>query len=553
VKHLLTILFGVIIISGWLLAVIVNGYEQRVRNARLGISRYRFYGGHGVILGWSSMGPFVVSKLFQKECNEVVILALHNAEEVKNQCKAYLGNTQHLGKMKYITALTGSFVSQKELKTLNLPCAATVVVLGDEEIRGADGRNLHVSFEIAQLAKQAARDTRLPCYIHIANLRSYDLLQEVDISEEFRDVISLYSFNFYEDWARKLWSLIPRPDEQISYKPLAYVPFSQDCDLAVHLVVIGFEQMGRAVAAQAARLAHYANGRKTRITIIDSELEHRKHEFLSHYHAEALVYDIVFDYLEAHAESTLVRQFLMDLVLDETQAPTIAICLPDPDLALATALALPREVHRSSVPILVQQETQYGITGLIGRIKDEYKTVNIYPFGMLEKCYGLDAHNDILPKTIHEEYLATSKRAGCYNPTLPQHQPWDRLPERYRWSNRFQGDSYLETIYSMGYSLCQRREVGSLLEFSDDDVEWLAEREHDRWWAERLLAGWQLGSRDDASMRHPNLVPFSELNETTKDYDRNTVLLMPRILYKSYGLTICSKESAREKIVYRQL
>ena len=52
-------------------------------------------------------------------------------------------------------------------------------------------------------------------------------------------------------------------------------------------------------------------------------------------------------------------------------------------------------------------------------------------------------------------------------------------------------------------------------------TELLAENAHDVWARERLAAGWTWGSsRDDAHKRHPCLVPYKELPESEKVYDR---------------------------------
>ena len=56
-------------------------------------------------------------------------------------------------------------------------------------------------------------------------------------------------------------------------------------------------------------------------------------------------------------------------------------------------------------------------------------------------------------------------------------------------------------------------------------VEKLAENNHDNWAQQRLKAGWSLGTvRDDARKTHPDLVPYAELSEPEKEYDRTSVL-----------------------------
>ena len=56
-------------------------------------------------------------------------------------------------------------------------------------------------------------------------------------------------------------------------------------------------------------------------------------------------------------------------------------------------------------------------------------------------------------------------------------------------------------------------------------VELLAENAHDIWAHQRMNDGWVFGpERCDTSRRHPCLVPYAQLPEIEKTYDRNAVL-----------------------------
>ena len=56
-------------------------------------------------------------------------------------------------------------------------------------------------------------------------------------------------------------------------------------------------------------------------------------------------------------------------------------------------------------------------------------------------------------------------------------------------------------------------------------VEALAENVHDAWARGRMDHGWTYGpARDDAAKKHPCLVPYGELPESEKAYDRNTAM-----------------------------
>lgn len=56
-----------------------------------------------------------------------------------------------------------------------------------------------------------------------------------------------------------------------------------------------------------------------------------------------------------------------------------------------------------------------------------------------------------------------------------------------------------------------------------DLAEDLARNVHDVWAAARIAEGWTYGPvRDDANRRTPCLVPYDELPESERDYDRRT-------------------------------
>ena len=68
--------------------------------------------------------------------------------------------------------------------------------------------------------------------------------------------------------------------------------------------------------------------------------------------------------------------------------------------------------------------------------------------------------------------------------------------------------------------------------------ELLAKNTHEVWAASRMREGWTLGLRDDASKTHPCLVPYEELSEIEKDYDRNTSGETLKVLLKlGYKIT----------------
>jgi RyR domain len=56
-------------------------------------------------------------------------------------------------------------------------------------------------------------------------------------------------------------------------------------------------------------------------------------------------------------------------------------------------------------------------------------------------------------------------------------------------------------------------------------TERLAENAHDHWALQRMSEGWRWGeTRNDQARTHPNLVPYDELSDSEKEYDRKTAM-----------------------------
>jgi ryanodine receptor 2 len=56
-------------------------------------------------------------------------------------------------------------------------------------------------------------------------------------------------------------------------------------------------------------------------------------------------------------------------------------------------------------------------------------------------------------------------------------------------------------------------------------VETLAQNNHDHWARKRIDEGWRYGAnRDDGERQHPDLVPYEQLPESEREYDRKTVV-----------------------------
>jgi len=78
-------------------------------------------------------------------------------------------------------------------------------------------------------------------------------------------------------------------------------------------------------------------------------------------------------------------------------------------------------------------------------------------------------------------------------------------------------------------------------------MEQLAQNAHDTWAAQRLAEGWRFGeSRNDLKKEHPCLVPYEQLPESEKEYDKKIALgILLAILSRGYRIELDAGTEAR--------
>jgi len=120
-------------------------------------------------------------------------------------------------------------------------------------------------------------------------------------------------------------------------------------------------------------------------------------------------------------------------------------------------------------------------------------------------------------------------------------QPWEKLREDFQGSNLNQIDHMVRHLTARGYRIEPMQPGESVYEFGtedEDDVEAMSRAEHGRWNVERIAQGWRYGpQRDTPNKIHHCLVPWEELDEQTRGWDRNAVRRYPAMLAEA-GLVI---------------
>ena len=143
-----------------------------------------------------------------------------------------------------------------------------------------------------------------------------------------------------------------------------------------------------------------------------------------------------------------------------------------------------------------------------------------------------------MAQSFHAHYVEDNPKK------LPENlRPWDKLPDTFRTANLEQARYAVEILRAAGFEVRPKsRKAGAIQSFAGRQwkraIERMAELEHGRWNVERLRDGWRFGRpRDDARKLHDCLVPWENLPENIREYDRNSIRAFPKILSEA-GLEV---------------
>jgi hypothetical protein len=114
-------------------------------------------------------------------------------------------------------------------------------------------------------------------------------------------------------------------------------------------------------------------------------------------------------------------------------------------------------------------------------------------------------------------------------------KPYKDLAEIWKEDNRAAARRIPEVLALVGLGLRKGADdapaavpKGELKAQLEQNIERLAEAEHDGWMEHRSRNGWRwAGTRDDAKKLHPDMLPYAKLPEREKGKDRNTIRHYP--------------------------
>lgn len=581
-------LCGTVLLSGVLISTISNIIERRVDAIKSGKVTYRKIKQHYVIIGFCDTTISLIKEICKKDnTNPLLLMSGVETETIRSEIQSHLSKEDESRVIIYF----GNIESEEELARLNIHLAKEVYILGDENMMGRDSKSIESVHKVSKLRGNPAGKPLLNVYVQFDRIPSYSNIQKMVLPKEYvcyGNVPNIYfrPFNYYENWARQLWGLYS-VENGYGFKPLFNRPLTMTvmdgksvADSAnnfVHLVIAGFNRMGRSLFLEALRVCHYPNyddtvdksrSVRTKITLIDRNMDEMLPYFKAQFpYLDSQIFDIDINYMNADISSKQVRDYLVGLASDKDCMPTIAICVSDPDMSLSLGLNLPSEIYEKEVSVLIRQEIQTDLGRLINSDSGRFKNVKI--FGMLDQGMSMSLLGDELPAYVNQmykcsccknssgkedkssnDYCSIYGTKGCklfvegsannhymlslckfvhdepeYAARMKEcaYDAWFTLSEVYRWANRYQIDAYVVYCRTLGYEIFKGEIGKEWEEVSYEDFEkridegylrTLMRMEKYRWNAERTIEGWRYGEvRNNTYLVHNLILPYNELEK----------------------------------------
>jgi hypothetical protein len=469
------------------------------------LARVRFYRGHVVIAGYGHKGRLLAHR-FIKAHRRLVILE-------QDETNPFLESLPGQG----VPVVVGDSSEAAQLRRARVHRASALVCL-----IGDDRTNAQVAFAAQSLA--ARRGGRpLDCLVYIADPRLCTLLTEQELESADSDLFRLHFFNPFERGARILL------DESS--------PFAEK---EPRLLVVGFGPLSQSFMVQAVQAWSELGraGEALSITLVDRDAEERVDALAAHYPAFARrcrVTGLSIDPVSARFEG---GSFLFDAA-GELAFTRAYVLLRDESEALGAALALLGRLGGKRLPIVLAMEQENRLLEILrSREQASGAPIELRAFGLLDRVLqpGLlfGTTTEILARAIHEEYVRDQTRRGESPRTNPSMAPWEKLAEDLKESNRRQAEHIGSKLRQVGCFIAPRTDWDEpLLQFTPEEVETLARSEHQRFVDERASQGWKPGPVKDVERKlSPYLVPWEEMDEPTRELDRNAVRHLPVLLAK---------------------
>lgn len=471
----------------------------------------RYKTDHIVVAGLGSMSwQFLVSTPRPQELTVVE----------RNPENLYIDRARALG----VQVLIGDMLDEAMLGRVNLTAARHLVTF-----TGNDGTNVELAIKARNYMAGSETDRQLRVHLHINDTRISAQLEGYPKFFDNSSAAGIDFFSVYDLNARILLS---------EYPPERFAEvFGQE---QVHIALYEFGRLAEHVLLEALRICHFASGAEIRFTIFDSGENKAQAKLMQESSNLASICRIEYVELALNAQefSTLSEPLLQSVTEH-------VVCCATDERSLEVALLLRTMLLRkraANAPILVRMQQSSGLAQLLEsnlglpEIPD-----GLYPFGMLDETLS---HENILSdrlderaRALHDDYLRRSSgKAEAERRIDPAMREWEELTEPVRKSNRLQADHLGVKLRAVRCaSIVGSR--GESFGFTEEEAEFLAIMEHERWRANKIFDGWRAGPEHiDNAKINPFAVRWDEMDDEQKESEIDSMRDLPKLLWETMGL-----------------
>jgi hypothetical protein len=311
-----------------------------------------------------------------------------------------------------------------------------------------------------------------------------------------------------------------------------------------HLIMPGLSRVGLALIVEYALVGHYPGDRRTHIHLVGRRAIHDLEKLRVKY--PSIDQCAILSSVEVH-EADRFSTRVAEVVHEQPADSTFVICtgIEDDNEAFGHALELNEMLsEHASVRFLLDTPPGAAVRRLVEGSAELSRRISFLPTG--EPASGYEAvigeSLDRTARKIHENWMTETRKqiaaartkgdesAAKKHEAKSTFREWDELSEEQKGANRSQADHIAFKVRAVGLDP-KTATQSDWSKLSTDQIESLARLEHARWAAYYWMTGWTYAAqRNDQKKQHPNLVPYDDLDEPTKDYDRAAVRLLGEYL-----------------------
>lgn len=427
--------------------------------------------------------------------------------------------------------LIGSLTDKHLLKRANIKKAKYLISFA------GDAKNITLAQNIVELLN--GKRTNLKTFLHISDqhsIKNLNSLRFFNFMNVSTSDIEFQTFNIYERAAR----LILRHHGPDIFQPVTSIDAPQ-----LHVLIAGFDKLGQSVFIQSARMGHYYNLKKLKITVIDVDANAKGSKLISKYKE----IDNIVDFIFIDSDPDVFNEQIMAKIEQDIPIACCYECISDPNVELSFLDNYLSVVGDSNKNLLLSLTSD---DNMLSFLPDEYNDI-VHIFNINDETCTREAiineSIDNLAISIHNDYIAKQKAAGTFNPQKASHKEWKYLSLDFKEQNRNQADNMFVKVRAIGGDIVPIDSPEPVYNFTKDTavIERLAEMEHNRWSAHLWINGWRYGKvRNDEKKIHTDLIPYNELSDAVKQYDRDAIVNLPLLLenigYKVIKLATLDKQ-----------